>query len=78
MTWNYRVVKRIRPQTILYSEAYDPEYGIYAAYYGKDSDVPDSISLEQVVSDSADGLKSVMDKITDALEKPVLIYEDFV
>ena len=69
--WNYRVIAR------KYDDNY-VEFGIYETYYDED-DKPHSISSDEM-SPHGETLAELTDdlyKMKQALEKPVLQYEDF-
>ena len=63
--WNYRVVEK------------DGFYGIHEAYY--DDDKPTSITQNEMSphGETLDELKDDVKKHLEALDKPILHYEDF-
>jgi hypothetical protein len=65
--WNYRVVEK------------DGYYGIHEAYYDDKKDKPHSITKNEVspFGETLDELKSSLQMVSEALDKPVLHYEDF-
>ena len=67
MSWNYRVVK-------------DGEfYSIHEAYYNKGNDKARSITETSVlpVGEDVKELRWILERMLEALDKPVLDYEDF-
>lgn len=74
MTWNYRVVRR--PSSFEGGETF---LAIHEAYYPKNSDKSDSITEEaaRVLGDDLEGLRRTLQKMLEALEKPILDYEAF-
>lgn len=75
MSWNYRVVKRT---TMLKNEQYD-SYGVHTAWYGEGEEEPHSISEEPLypIGGSLDELIADMNHMREALNRPILSYEDF-
>jgi len=86
MTWNYRVVSRAIPETSDGAQEQAVEYAIHEAYYEQpDGETPRTITLEPVnvstyLNDAEcpkDALRLVLERMLDALEKPVLDFDDF-
>ncbi len=71
MSWNYRVIKFCR----LGLEEY---FEIHEVHYDKD-DKPTSYteSASDIVSESLEGIQWHLDRMREALDKPVLTPEDF-
>jgi hypothetical protein len=72
MSWNYRVVK--------HKDKSDEEwYGIHEVYYDK-KDKPDMISEDPIDARgmTLDELKSDLEMMLRAFDKPVVVYEDFL
>jgi hypothetical protein len=71
MSWNYRVVK--------HTDKGEEWYGIHEVYYDK-KDKPDMISEDPIDAHgmTPDELKSDLDMMRQAFDKPVVVYEDFL
>ena len=70
MTWNYRVVK-----SVINGEE---SYAIHEAYYNEDGE-PKSITVDSIAAygDSAEELKLDLERMLEALSKPILNEIDF-
>lgn len=68
--WNYRVVRRQGPD--------GPVFGIHEVYYNGE-DEPRSCTKKPVgpMSDDVEELMKEIDRMKQALDKPVLDYEEF-
>lgn len=68
--WNHRVVKHTHPCGSV-------ELAIHEAHY--DGKVAEAITTDPTapVADSVDELRWVLEKMIEALDKPVLNYEEF-
>jgi hypothetical protein len=62
MSWNYRVVRTKFPNG-------EEIFGIHEMYYDPDAPTVDPVPI---FSDSIDGLRSVLDRMREALDKPVI------
>jgi hypothetical protein len=75
MTWNYRVLRR----TFVEDGDVKEYYGVHEVYYDKGGNpemcTSEAISIEYF--SDLDGVRWAMEKIAEALAKPVLDYEDF-
>jgi len=75
MAWNYRVVRK----NVYMGKTITPEiqFGIHEAYYT--DDIPTAITTNHMppYGETLEELKSDLEKMVAALEKPVLIWEDF-
>lgn len=72
MSWNYRLVSRVGDMS---TERF---YSIHECYYedGVESYISfDPIGIEWC--DDVEEIKSMLEKMKEALDKPVLKYEDF-
>lgn len=74
MTWNYRVVRSPDPVASGADATYT--YGIHEVFYDADGK-PDGISeyAQDVIGDTVDDVKWLLNKMVDALGKPVLDYD---
>jgi hypothetical protein len=74
-TWNYRVIRR----TVIENDEVVEYYSINEVYYSDGGNAVGctvhAISLDYC--NSIDELQSTIEKIFDAISKPVLDYEDF-
>lgn len=75
MSWNYRVVRK----NVYMGKTIAPEvqYGIHETYYSGDK--PTAITTDHMrpYGETLEELKSDLEKMVAALEKPVLNWEDF-
>ena len=75
MSWNYRVIRKTykKKETLLEEECFN----IHEVYYDKEGYI---ISLTKnpvsVGAESLEGLEWVLSKMKEALDKPVLDYEE--
>lgn len=71
MSWNYRIVKRTYENEVTYT--------VHTAWYGKGEDDPHSIGADPMypIGENLDELLIDLDRMKEALNKPVLNYEDF-
>ncbi len=76
MVWNHRVVKRIEKRDAVPDEVM---YYIHEAYYPERGAKPDSITVDPIVicGEDIESIRWTLEKISIALTKPVLNYEDF-
>ena len=74
-TWNYRVVRRPRGD----GSTGESFLAIREAHYGEDKERPESITQEPtiVTGDTPEELTAELDRVREALSKPVLEYDDF-
>ena len=76
MTWNYRVVRK----NVYMGKTINPEvqFGIHETYYNSE-DKPTAITTDHMrpYGETLEELKSDLEKMVAALEKPVLNWEDF-
>lgn len=85
MTWNYRIVSRANSDTSDGAQDKTVSYAIHEAYYDQpDDETPHSITLEPVnvltylgeAECPKDALRWVLERMLEALEKPVLDFDD--
>jgi predicted RNase H-like HicB family nuclease len=75
MSWNYRVIKIYDPTVEQWLEIHETQYD--------DAGNPQSYSRKvdkhagEVGSETVDGLRWVLDRMREALDKPILTAEDF-
>ena len=76
MVWNHRVVKRIYEREVGEDEVM---YSVHEAFYPERGAKPDSITDDPIVicGESIDEIRWQLETILNALDKPVLNYEDF-
>lgn len=70
MTWNYRVVRKVyNDETIL--------WGIHEVFYDDEGN-PKAVTVDAIApeSESEEGIKTVLEWMLAALEKPILEYSD--
>jgi hypothetical protein len=70
MSWNYRVLR--------HDTEFGDVYAIHTVYY--DDGEPTACSVERVICGYYDDLRNIegdLEKLQEALEKPVLNYDDF-
>lgn len=76
MAWNYRVVRK----NVYMGKTIAPEvqFGIHETYYN-DKDEPTAITTDHMrpYGETLEELKSDLEKMVAALDKPVLNWEDF-
>lgn len=81
MSWNYRVVKHVVPQSgWTHAEPQkDTYFRIHEAYDEDGSDKPHSITKEDVSphGDTPEELKADLQMMLEACQKPVLNYDEF-
>jgi len=70
MTWNYRVIHRD------FDEG-DTEFEICEVHYDDDGGLIGFVTAPEIASSSVDGLQQVLDWMAEALQKDVLLEEDF-
>ena len=70
MSWNYRITK--------HEDKGEEWYGIHEVYYDKDGD-PDMISENPIAAHglTVDEIRSDLDMMRQAFDKPVVNYDDF-
>lgn len=81
MTWNYRVMR----SDYTYPEPDDDgnpitetSFAIHEVYYSTDGNpISHTVNAVSVTSQSIDGLDWVLDRMREAISKPVLTAEDF-
>lgn len=72
MTWNYRVIQTNHAETGITT------FGIHEVFYGADGSARAFTSKEVgVVADTVDEIGQVLDRMREALAKPVLTPTDF-
>lgn len=78
MSWNYRVIEFVDPHTN------EPWRGIFEVYYddegrpnGYTEDPSDVVSHDEGGNEAKGGLAWVLDRMREALDKPVLVERDF-
>lgn len=73
MSWNYRVIRRVY-KNLLGEE--EEDYSIHETYYDANNE-PNAITVKpiSVSADDVDGLRWILKKMSEAVEKPVLDYD---
>ena len=72
MSWNYRITKEIRHHKYLH----EPEtlFGIREVYYDENGDVSGMSEMPDIIAESVDELKNILEKMTECCDKPVIDY----
>lgn len=73
MSWNYRVIKHVAPKT---NEVF---LQLHEVYYSDQDSEPNGVTIDAVTvgGETTDEIKWVLEKMAEALEKPILDYSDF-
>lgn len=66
--WNYRIVKTVE---VIAGEEYT-SYGIHECVYDLDGETGWTEEPVQVISDTPEGIKWVLEKMKQALKRPVI------
>ena len=76
--WNYRVMRRFYPEREIGTSGVMiescEEFGFYEVYYD-DDDKPNSWSQGPIVAEDMKDMKWAIEKLKEAMEKPVLDYD---
>lgn len=70
MSWNHRVTKRIHNHKYLH----EPEtlYEIREVFYDENGDITGMAETPDIISDSIEGLKWTLQKMTECCDKPII------
>ena len=72
MSWNYRLTKEIIHNKYLV----EPEtlFGIREVYYDENGDISGMSEMPDIIAESVDELKNILEKMTECCDKPVIDY----
>ena len=72
MSWNYRITKEIRHHKYLH----EPEtlFGIREVYYDENGDISGISEMPDIIAESVDELKNILDRMIECCDKPVIDY----
>lgn len=72
MSWNYRLTK----ETIHNKYLTEPEiiYGIREVFYDESGDISGFAEEPDIISDSIEGMRDILQKMIECCDKPVIDY----
>ena len=72
MSWNYRITKEIRHHKYLH----EPEtlFGIREVYYDENGDISGISEMPDIIAESVDELKNILDRMKECCDKPLIDY----
>jgi hypothetical protein len=72
MSWNYRLTKEV--VTNKYLAEPDIIYGIREVFYDKDGKINGYAEQPDVISNSVEGMKDILNKMLESCDKPLIDY----